>query len=116
MRLDLGGGGGSKQGEGNGPGNTGPQEPGEKGGQDDVTVPGLNENVPKVKLDKFEIKKVQDVFTKEDARYIAESNSETAKALARLQESFRKSIAARPASGQGRGRLRRGRRQGQGQG
>jgi hypothetical protein len=116
VRLDLGGGGGHRQGVGDGPGKGGVEDVPEKGGEDDVSIPGLNEKVPKVKLDKTEIKKVNDVFTPEDARYIAERNSETAKALARLEEGFRKSIAPGPRPGKGEGGTGQGGGKGEGKG
>jgi hypothetical protein len=105
VRLKIpGGGGGHKQGTGDGPNIGGAEDVGQEGGKDEFNIPGINEDVPKVKLTPAEVKTVQEKFAPEDARYIARSNSETAKALARLEDGIRKKITPGPGTpGKGQG-------------
>ena len=87
VRLALGGGGGSKAGTGDTKGIG--RAPEDLGTPDENPQPGIDDAPPRPALDKVEISKVEDKYTPADARYINQSNSEPAKAFARLDDKLR---------------------------
>jgi hypothetical protein len=107
VRLDTGGGGGKPTGVGDGPGvGSGPQI----GENAEENVSGDQESTRRPTLDAAEAKKIQQNFAPEDFRAI--SQSETGKALARLDEG----LASKLRDGLNPGRGKGGRGSGGGKG
>src|SRR5262249_52959430 len=103
VRLQIpGGGGGSKGGSGDGKGiGHGAEDVGNN--QDSEVLPGEDKIVRRPALDPVEKNKISQKFDSNSARYIQESNSESAKAFARLEDSIRRKLSDGLKPGKGKG-------------
>jgi len=117
VRLDLGGGGGSKTGSGTGKGvGGGVEDVGpDKGGQ--ASVDGADEKVtPRPALTPTEKADLNVKFDPETVRYINDTPTEGVKAFARLDEKFRRTLADGINPGAGKGGTGEGGGKGTGKG
>jgi hypothetical protein len=102
VRLALGGGGGKPSGVGGGKGiGHGPED---VGPASEEKLPGQDDNTPKrPALNPIEKKQISEKFDPASARYIQESNSDAARAYARMEEGLRKRLADGLQPGHGKG-------------
>lgn len=98
----AGGGGDPKGTKGGVAGGGNPKE--NLGGDDtkDPTIPELKEEPPLAPLNKIEAKQVEEKFSNDDARWISESKSNTAKAFARMDQTLSKMLANSVPAAQGK--------------
>jgi hypothetical protein len=102
VRLQLGGGGGKPGGSGDGKGiGHGAEDVGNN--QDNEVLPGEDKIVRRDPLNPIEKNKLNEKFDSTSARYIQESNSESAKAFARLEDSIRRKLSDGLKPGKGKG-------------
>jgi hypothetical protein len=104
VRLDLtGGGGGSRRGVGDGPGVGGvPHENIEA--KTKPAISGVDDPPPRPELNPADIKRIEEKFDTDSARYIAQAKTENAQRYAKMNETLRDKLAdgLRPAgAGQG---------------
>jgi hypothetical protein len=104
VRLDIAGGGGGKpKGVGDSKGIGGRTED-TGAASDDEKLPGQEENAPRLPpLSKVETAKVQEKFDPASARFLQETNSATARAIARMDDTLRKKLSDGLQRGKGKG-------------
>jgi hypothetical protein len=114
VRLETGGGGGSRNGAGDGPG-VGHRA--EAAGKDEETKPGKEEGPRKPNLEEVQVAEIKKQFTAADVRYIQEGPPSMA-AFSRLGKEVRDRIKPHdgPTAGQGQGGSGRGGGRGDGSG
>lgn len=102
--VRLGGGGGKVGGVGDGKGiGSGVAAPVEDVPKENVPQPGDVEAPPKVELNPVEAKKIEQTFNADDARYIQDAKSASAKAFAGLEDKLRRKLADGLQPGKGEG-------------